>query len=189
MYGWNDFSFKNVLGAAYNQVRFIVWNLRYIWWVRDRLKQNALLFSSPLFYLAWWSVASLRQNGTTFFPHSYLFWSSMRVDPSPRGALFSGFVGRGPCLYNVFAQLLLFLSCGECHRPDSKKSEYIFLRHPAPADVHPTACGPPGKKFGHPWLTWYLPSSFPTLAHSWEVPFYTFFLPNPWVCHCLLVHA
>ena len=30
MYGWNDFSFKNVLGAAYNQVRFLVWNLRYI---------------------------------------------------------------------------------------------------------------------------------------------------------------
>ena len=28
MYGWNDFSFKNVLGAAYNQVRFIVRNLR-----------------------------------------------------------------------------------------------------------------------------------------------------------------
>ena len=33
----------------------------------------------------------------------------------------------------------------------SCKSEYIFLRHPAPADVHLTACGPPGKKFGHPW--------------------------------------
>ena len=30
MYGWNNFSFKNVLGAAYNQVRFIVRNLRYI---------------------------------------------------------------------------------------------------------------------------------------------------------------
>ena len=30
MYGWNDFSFKNVLGAAYNQVRFIVRNLLYI---------------------------------------------------------------------------------------------------------------------------------------------------------------
>ena len=29
MYGWNDFFFKNVLGAAYNQVRFIVRNLRY----------------------------------------------------------------------------------------------------------------------------------------------------------------
>ena len=30
MYGWNDFSFKNVLGAAYNQVRFIDRNLRYL---------------------------------------------------------------------------------------------------------------------------------------------------------------
>ena len=30
MYGWNDFFFKNVLGAAYNQVRFIVRNLRYM---------------------------------------------------------------------------------------------------------------------------------------------------------------
>ena len=28
MYVQNDFSFKNVLGAAYNQVRFIVRNLR-----------------------------------------------------------------------------------------------------------------------------------------------------------------
>ena len=28
MYVWNDFSFKNVLGAAYNQVHFIVQNLR-----------------------------------------------------------------------------------------------------------------------------------------------------------------
>ena len=30
MYGWNDFSLKNVLGAAYNQVHFIVRNLRYL---------------------------------------------------------------------------------------------------------------------------------------------------------------
>ena len=30
MYVRNDFSFKNVLGAAYNRVRFIVWNLRYV---------------------------------------------------------------------------------------------------------------------------------------------------------------
>ena len=59
-------------------------------------------------------------------------------------------MGRGPCLYNVFAQLLPFLFFGACHRPDSKKSEYIFLRHSAPADVHLTASGPPGKKFGHP---------------------------------------
>ena len=29
MYVWNDFSFKNVLGAGYNQVHFIVRNLRY----------------------------------------------------------------------------------------------------------------------------------------------------------------
>ena len=30
MYGWNGFFYKNVLSAAYNQVRFIVRNLRYI---------------------------------------------------------------------------------------------------------------------------------------------------------------
>ena len=29
----------------------------------------------------------------------------------------------------------------------SCKREYIFLRHPAPVDVHLTACGPPSKKF------------------------------------------
>ena len=32
----------------------------------------------------------------------------------------------------------------------SCKSSTFFLRHPATADVHFTACGPPGKKFGHP---------------------------------------
>ena len=29
MYGWNGFFYKNVLSAAYNQVRFIVRNLGY----------------------------------------------------------------------------------------------------------------------------------------------------------------
>ena len=54
----------------------------------------------------------------------------------------------------VATQLLLFLSGGACRRLDSKKnSEYIFLRHPAPTDVHLTACGPPSKKFGHPCPT------------------------------------
>ena len=37
-------------------------------------------------------------------------------------------------------------------------------------------------------LTWYLPSSFPTLAHSWEVPLYTFSYQTPecvTACWCM----
>ena len=44
MYGWNDFSFKNVLGAAYNQVRFIVRNLRYMNSLRDFYSGEILAF-------------------------------------------------------------------------------------------------------------------------------------------------
>ena len=59
------------------------------------------------------------------------------------------------CVYNVFGRnstpsfslLWSVLRAGF-----DKKSEYIFLRHLAPADVHLTACGPPSKKFGHPWF-------------------------------------
>ena len=46
MYGWNDFYFKNLLGAAYNQVRFIVRNLRYkfyIWQIWSKPENSCLI--------------------------------------------------------------------------------------------------------------------------------------------------
>ena len=60
----------------------------------------------------------------------------------------------------VATQLFLFLSCGACRGPYSKKSEYNFLRHPAcrgPDLLHKlkSSRGPDlahGPDFGHAWF-------------------------------------
>ena len=57
MYVWNDFSFKHVLGAAYNQVRFIVRNLR----IRLRSEKNWGCFQTKLL------PYGLLQQGLDFF--------------------------------------------------------------------------------------------------------------------------
>ena len=60
MCGWNDFSFKNVLGAAYNQVRFIVRNLRYIFQIKGNL--HSLDQQKDEHFVGVWSGMDLTAN-------------------------------------------------------------------------------------------------------------------------------
>ena len=99
----------------------------YIWWARDQLKKNALLFSSPLFLFSLVKRRFTEAKRHYFFSSPlFYFEAACELIPCHVALFFSGFVGRGPCLHNVFAQLLLFLSCGACHRPDSKKVSTFF---------------------------------------------------------------
>ena len=68
---------------------FAAWLGAFAAWSGASLKRTGLLFSSSLFLnLAELSSASLKQNALLFFLSPFLFWSSVRVDPSAHGALF-----------------------------------------------------------------------------------------------------
>ena len=50
MYGWNDFSFKNVLGAAYNQVRFYSpeFTVNVLNWIFEDTHKVKIFITNPI---------------------------------------------------------------------------------------------------------------------------------------------